>query len=272
MIKYKIWMMTVLLVFSAGFSVLAEASWDFPLAANLVDGKGGYLVLTNRSSLLQSDFEPHDLVDLKLRATNRGYQLRHAAAAALTDMFETAEEEAGLKLYVKSAYRSFQTQSSMYQNRLERNGKDDNVVAYPGSSDHQTGLGVDILNYDWTKREGMTTAFGETKEAQWMEKNAARFGFILRYMPEKQEITGIIYEPWHFRYVGTDAAQFIMEKRISLEEFDVSLKEAIADFELRGGDFAALCRELNALPAPKILAQEGEEGESEVSLFYQKNP
>ena len=272
MTKCKIWLMIALMVFSAGFAALAEVNWDYPLAANLVDGKGGYLVLTNRSCLLDSDFEPHDLVTLNLRATNRGYQLRSAAAAALTEMFEKAEKEAGLKLYVKSAYRSFQTQSSMYQNRLERYGKDDNVVAYPGSSDHQTGLGVDILNYDWTKREGMTTAFGETKEAQWMEQNAARFGFILRYMPDKQEITGIIYEPWHFRYVGADIARYIMEKKISLEEFDLSLKDAISDFEIRGGDFAALCRELNAPPAPIVLAQEGEEGEPEVSLFYQKNP
>lgn len=272
MIKRKFWLIPALLVLSAVLNAGADVTWDYPLAANLVDGKGGYLVLTNKSCLLDSDFEPHDLVTLKLRATNRGFQLRNAAAASLEEMFEAAEQEAGLKLYVKSAYRSFQTQSSMYQNRVERYGKDDNVVAYPGSSDHQTGLGVDILNYDWTKREGMTKSFGETKEAQWMEQNAARFGFILRYMPDKQEITGIIYEPWHFRYVGSEVAGYIMDKRLSLEEFDVSLKKAIADYENRGGDFAALCRELNAPPEPVILSQEGEEGEPEVSLFYQKTP
>ena len=171
--KCRPWLVMAILIFLTVYYAKAEPIWGFPLQANLVDGKGGYLVLTNRSSLLDAGFEPHDLTDLKLRATSRGLQLRSAAAAALTDMFEAAENEAGLKLYVKSAYRSFQTQSSMYHNRVERYSRDDNVVAYPGSSDHQTGLGVDILNYDWTKREGMTKAFGETNEAKWLEKNAA---------------------------------------------------------------------------------------------------
>lgn len=249
---------------------LAEPQWDYPLAANVVEGKGGYLVLTNKSALMDSDFEPHDLVTLDLRATNRGYQLRAAAAEALGDMFGAAEEEAGLKLYVKSAYRSYQTQKTMYESRLSRYGRDDGVVAFPGSSDHQTGLGVDILNYDWTRREGMTTAFAETAEARWMEENAARFGYVLRYMPEKQEITGIIYEPWHFRYVGREAAAYIMENRLALEEFIQEVSDAIKDYEAQGGDYAALCRELNAPPIPVLLNEEDEQGDGEISLFYPK--
>lgn len=251
-------------------SALAEPQWRYPLAANLVEGRGGYLVLTNRSELMDSDFEPHDLVELKLRATNRGFQLRSEAAQALSAMFAAAEEEAGLKLYVKSAYRSYQTQSTMYRSRLESLGRDDGVVAYPGSSDHQTGLGVDLLNYEWTQKDGMTPAFGQTAEAQWMERNAARFGFILRYLPEKQEVTGIIYEPWHFRYVGKPVAQYMMDNRLSLEEFVSEVKEAIAAYEAEGGDFAALCRQLNAPPDPVVLEETDEEGDSEVSLFYQK--
>ena len=198
------------------------------------------------------------------------YELRGEAAEALGQMFKAAEEEAGLKLYVKSAYRSYQTQSTMYDSRLSRNGKDDGVVAFPGSSDHQTGLGVDLLNYDWTRREGMTAAFGETQEAKWMEENAARFGYTLRYMPEKQEITGIIYEPWHFRYVGREAAAYMMDNRLTLEEFTQESNAAIKDYESRGGDFAALCRELNAPPAPIMLDETDEEGDGEVSLFYPK--
>jgi hypothetical protein len=105
-----------------------------------------------------------------------------------------------------------------------------------------------------------------------MEANCARFGFIIRYMPEKQEITGIIYEPWHLRYVGEEVAAYIMENRLSLEEFDDQVAQAIASYEAAGGDYAALCRELNALPVPKKLAETDEEGDGEVSLFYQKNP
>ncbi len=261
--------LTLALLLRIGFS-FAEPYWNYPLPANVVEGKGDYLVLSNKSELMDPSFEPHDLVDLKLRATNRGFQLRQAAAEALNDMFLAAEEEAGLKIYVKSAYRSYQTQKTMYESRLSRYGKDDGVVAFPGSSDHQTGLGVDLLNYDWTKREGMTTAFGETAEARWMEENAARFGFILRYMPEKQTITGIIYEPWHFRYVGKEVAAYIMDKRLSLEEFTIEVAEAIKDYEAQGGDFAALCRDLNAPPAPVMLDETDGEGDNEVSLFYSK--
>jgi len=255
----------------AALITMAEPVWNFPLAANVVEGKGGYLVLTNRETLLDSSYVPQNLTALSLRSVGRDHELRREAADALTQMFAAAEAD-GHKLYVKSAYRSWQTQSSMYHNRVERYNKDDGVVAYPGSSDHQTGLGVDILNYEWTKREGMTPAFGETAEAQWMEQHCARFGFILRYMPEKQEITGIIYEPWHFRYVGQEVAQYIMENRLSLEEFDQSVKAAIAAYEAQGGDYAALCRQLNAPPEPKMLGESDEEGDGEVSLFYPSNP
>lgn len=257
------------LLLAFAFLASAEPEWNHPLAANVVEGKSGYLVLTNKAVLMDSSFEPHDLQTLQLRATNRGFQLRAAAAQALTEMFDAAEKD-GHKLYVKSAYRSYQTQNVMYQNRVERYGKDDGVVAFPGSSDHQTGLGVDLLNYDWTQREGMTPAFGETAEAKWMEENAARFGYVLRYMQEKQEITGIIYEPWHFRYVGEEVAAYMMDNRLSLEEFTQEVAEAVADYEAQGGDFAALCRALNAPPEPILLDEADEAGDGEVSLFYSK--
>lgn len=248
-----------------------EAVWDFPLAANLVDGSGGLTQLASRKSPLEADFVPGNLVPLKLRAVGSGHELRSDAAEALALFFEAAEQ-AGHKLYVKSAYRSYQTQSSMYHNRMERYARDDGVVASPGSSDHQTGLGVDLLNYAWTRKEGMTPAFGDTAEAQWMERNCAQFGFILRYMEEKQDITGIIYEPWHFRFVGVPIASYIMQERLSLEEFDEALNAAIAAYEAQGGNFRQYVAQLNALPVPRELAQTDEAGDSEVSLFYPSNP
>ncbi len=249
----------------------AEPSWDFPLAANVVEDKNGLLTAVSRQKPLAADFVPHDLVRLNLRGVAGDFELRKEAAGQLAAMFAAAEE-AGHKLYVKSAYRSYQTQNSMYHNRVDKYKRDDGVVAYPGSSDHQTGLGVDLLNYAWTQREGMTPAFGETAEARWMEENCARFGFILRYMPEKQEITGIIYEPWHFRYVGKEVAAYIMQQRLSLEEFDQSVADAIRAYEQAGGDYAALCRQLNALPPPVALGEADESGDSEVSIFYAPKP
>ncbi len=261
----------LLLLMTGIVSAHAEPVWQFPLAANLVEDREGLLIAINKDKRLEADYVPFNLVPLSLRGVGRGFELRREAADALTAMFAEAEA-AGFKLYVKSAYRSYQTQNSMYANRVEKYRKDDGVVAAPGSSDHQTGLGVDVLNYEWTQKEGMTPAFGETAEAKWMEANCARFGFIIRYLPEKQEITGIIYEPWHLRFVGEEVAAYIMDKRLSLEEFDDQVAQAIAAYEAAGGDYAALCRELNALPAPKKLAETDEEGDGEVSLFYQKNP
>ena len=157
-------------------------------------------------------------------------QLRKEANEALEAMFAAAQE-AGYNLYVKSAYRSYSTQSSMYYNRLEKNnGRDDGLVAYPGSSDHQTGLGVDILNYEWTQKDGMNYRFAATAEAQWMDAHCQEYGFILRYMEDKEDVTGIKFEPWHFRYVGREAAVYIMENHLSLEEFTEEWQAAEAEY------------------------------------------
>ncbi len=246
-----------------------EAVWTYELPADELSERGGYLRVVNREKLLESDYVPPNLTTLSLRSVDGPAQLRREAAAALEGMFRAAEA-AGFALYVKSAYRSYQTQATMYFNRLEKLGRDDGVVAYPGSSDHQTGLGVDILNREWTLKEGMTPAFGDTAEAKWLEEHCFEFGFILRYMPEKREITGIIYEPWHFRYVGKAAARRIMENRLSLEEFEAEYLQAIREYEKAGGDFAALLSRLTALPSPVSLEEADAGGDRELSLFYEK--
>ena len=241
--------------------------WNYPIPANLLENKNGHLTLVSKDNPLTAGFLPNNIVPLTLPGVSGPHELRKEAAEALAALF-LAAEEAGLKMFVKSSYRSYQTQNTMYQNRLERYGRDDGVVAYPGSSDHQTGLGVDILNWDWANREGMTPAFGETAEAKWMEIYCAGFGFIIRYLSEKQDITGIIYEPWHLRYVGIEPAKYIMGKRLSLEEFTNEYKAAIAAYEADGGDFLELSRQLTAPPPAVILDQGDAEGDSEVSLFY----
>ena len=249
-------------------AISEAAQWTYPLAANLLENKNGNLVLANRENLLDEDFVPNNLVFLSLRGVDGPHELRREAADALYELFRTAEQD-GFLLYIKSSYRSYQTQNTMYRNRLEKYGRDDGVVAYPGSSDHQTGLGVDVLNRDWAKRDGMTPAFGNTDEAKWIEAHCADFGFILRYLPEKQDVTGIIYEPWHLRYIGRDAAEYIMENRLSLEEFAAEYQGAIARYEAAGGDFQALCQKLNALPEAVTLKTADESGDPEVSLFYE---
>ncbi|MBQ6232539.1 MAG: M15 family metallopeptidase [Clostridia bacterium] len=242
-------------------------AWEYPLEPEILENKSGYITLVDREHLLGSDYEPSDLVTINIRCVSsiKGDMLRKAALKAAQRMFDAAEAD-GMILYLKSVYRAYSTQKYMYNNRLNNVGRDDGVVAYPGSSDHQTGLGADILNLEWTKKSGMTPAFAQTAEAQWMDQHCAEYGFIIRYMEDKEAITGIIYEPWHLRYVGEEAARYIMDNHLSLEEFDEEWHAYIEDWESRGGDFKELLR-IRAIPNPAEVLYTTEEGEEEISLF-----
>ncbi len=242
--------------------------WDYPLSPEIIDDFDEYIILANRQHLLSSDYKPGDLVNTTCKKSSDAGtpELRQAASDAVNAMFDAALED-GLTLYLKSAYRSYTTQKTMYGNRLDKLGRDDGLVSYPGASDHQTGLGVDILNYEWTKKDGMNKEFANTREAQWMEAHCAEFGFILRYMADKEQITGIKFEPWHFRYVGLEAAAYIMENHLSLEEFTEEWQAYIADWEARGGDFRELIIQ-RAQVNPVTVVNVSEDGEEELSIFY----
>lgn len=267
--RIKLFLLIALLALTplfVGAGQVTQPEWTYVLPANLLENKNGNLTLVNQDNVLASDFVPNNLIRVRLRSVSGPHELRKEAAEALSELFKAAEE-VGHELYVKSSYRNYQTQNTMYSNRISKYGKDDGVVAKPGTSDHQTGLGVDVLNREWANREGMTPAFGQTADAQWIEANCAEFGFVIRYLPEKQEITKIIYEPWHLRYVGREVAQYMMENRLTLEEFTEEYQAAIAEYESRGGDFLELCRQLNAPPPVVELDETDEEGDSEVSFF-----
>ena len=212
--------------------------WEYPLEPEILDDYSRYITLANRTHLLDSDYIPDDLVNTSCKKSYDAgtTQLRQVASDAINAMFAAAQAD-GYTLYLKSAYRSYKTQKTMYNNRLDRLGRDDGLVSYPGASDHQTGLGADILNYEWTRKDGMNKDFANTREAQWMEAHCQEYGFILRYMADKEEITGIKFEPWHFRYVGLEAAAYIMENHLSLEEFTEEWQAYVAAWEAAGGDF-----------------------------------
>ncbi len=96
------------------------------------------------------------------------------------------------------------------------------IVMVPDSSEHQIGLALDIVSdyYDnLTKGESLTEGFGDTEAGIWLREHCAEYGFILRYPEGKEYITSVEYEPWHFRYVGVEAATVIMDREITLEEF-----------------------------------------------------
>ncbi len=223
-------------------------AWNFPVDLSRMDP--AFIRLANKEILLPSDFEPEPLVTIKKRKadkegnnTNGGMklassgtmQLQETCALALVRMSEAALED-GYSLYLKSAYRSYRTQKTMYYNRLEKNnGKDDGWVSKPGASDHQTGLGCDVIPASWINASGMNEKMASTPECQWMAEHCAEFGFIIRYPEDKEEETEIHYEPWHLRYVGVPVATYIMENGLCLEEFHVELQAAIDEFLQAGG-------------------------------------
>ena len=218
--------------------------WDFPV--DIMDIDPELVRLANKGSLLPSDFVPADLVDvpkLKLsdgvntsggvRYVDGPWQLERRCLEALVALCDAARAE-GHELYLKSGYRSYKKQATMYENRLKQYGYDDGWVARPGSSDHQTGLGCDVVPKKWTDR-GMNSDMAREPETQWMAANCARFGFIIRYPADKEDVTEINYEPWHLRYVGVPVATYIMENGLTLEEFHQQLDAAIDAFLAAGG-------------------------------------
>ena len=115
-----------------------------------------------------------------------------------------------------STYRSYTYQVNLYNRYKKQDGEEkaDTYSGRPGHSEHQTGLAVDVYN-----KEKDYTNFGTTKEYEWMMEHAHEYGFILRFPKGKEKETGYTYEAWHFRYVGIDAATYIHNNNISLEEY-----------------------------------------------------
>jgi LAS superfamily LD-carboxypeptidase LdcB len=140
--------------------------------------------------------------------------MRETSARAAEDLFRAAQREAGFTLLVRGAYRSFEEQRHLYDHKLQRYGLDSIIdwVAYPGHSEHQTGLALDVAT-------AAGPPFARTLESQWLAENAHRFGFIIRYPQGWEEETGVMFEPWHIRYVGISAATEIYENGWILEEF-----------------------------------------------------
>lgn len=125
----------------------------------------------------------------------------------------------GLNLVLRSAFRSYDTQASLYQQYVARDGKKkaDTYSAQPGHSEHQTGLAFDLGNTEGS--DDFLESFEDTKEGQWLARNAHEYGFIIRYPKGKSDITGYQYEPWHLRYLGKETATKVYESGLTLEEY-----------------------------------------------------
>lgn len=179
-------------------------------------------MLVNPNSSLPENYVPEDLVYPDVRFTfNEKIEkrmLREEAARALEKMFAAAEVD-GIYLAGVSAYRSHETQTKLFNYYVERDGyeKAKTYSAIPGTSEHETGLAIDISSS--TGKCAAQDCFGGTAEAIWLAKNGSKYGFIVRYPEGKENITGYKYEPWHMRYVGVDVAEEIYTQNITLEEY-----------------------------------------------------
>ena len=186
-----------------------------------VDIDGWELQMIRYEYPLGEDFAPEELTDV-----GDGQRMDSRVAPAIEELIADAKE-AGYGVYVCSGYRDYDTQYSIYWNHIyeyRQQGKSEEeaheltrlAVNYPGCSEHQSGLCVDILEY---YGQDMEPYIGGSGLMLWLEKHCAEYGFVVRYPDGKTDITGVEYEPWHLRYVGKTAAEYITENGLCLEEF-----------------------------------------------------
>lgn len=185
------------------------------------DSDSWALALVNEAHPLDTSYAPAQMTEVESERSvdSRMYD-------DLQKMLDDGEAQ-GLKMYVASAYRSYEQQRDVFNATMQNwinqgytplNAYDETKksVAVPGTSEHATGLAVDIIASEY---EALDDRQGDTDEQKWLMEHCWEYGFILRYPQDKADITGIIFEPWHYRYVGKTAAKEITEQDITLEEY-----------------------------------------------------
>lgn len=183
-----------------------------------------YAVVVNKVRSLPDParYVPQDLVKANVpfsfTGENERSYLRESAAHALEGLFKQAKED-GIQIVAVSGYRSYATQRAIFNNNLITKGEEHTLrySAFPGTSEHQTGLAMDVSSPSINNR--LDDSLSHTVEGKWLAENAPHFGFIIRYPYGKEEITGYAYEPWHLRFVGIDLAMLLAEQETTMEEF-----------------------------------------------------
>lgn len=176
-----------------------------------------YNVLVNKYHSLSKDYVPKDLEDIDTKYAIKGMKMVSYAKDAFEEMSKAALKDK-MHILAMSTYRSYDYQVNLYNKYAKKDGVDaaNTYSAKAGFSEHQTGLAVDVYN-------GSTsyTSFEKTKEFNWMQENAYKYGFIMRYPKDKEKETGYKYEAWHYRYIGKEIAKYIHDNKITYEEYYV---------------------------------------------------
>ena len=185
----------------------------------LTEDTGDILMIVNKEYGLSEEYKPKDLTKVERCDFSVGsdecHQLKKEPAEAIEEMFAAARED-GYEIIMRTGYRSYGYQAALYESYKEQDGEEaaDKYSARPGSSEHQSGLCCDV------GIEGKDlNAFEGTDEAKWIADNSWKYGFVVRYPQDKEDITGYMYEAWHIRYVGKEAAKYMHEKNLTLEEY-----------------------------------------------------
>ncbi len=186
-----------------------------------------YTFLVNKDHLLSSDYVPENLVITDNNENNfhdyKDASLKPMISADIMPYFEALQNaalDAGLrKIIVDSGYRSFEYQKVVFDKSVVEKGIDETLrsVALPGSSEHQTGLAIDVAYMDNGVYIEKTS--DSDPEIKWLKENAHKFGFILRYPEEKEDVTGFKYEWWHYRLIGVEMATILYSEGITLDEY-----------------------------------------------------
>ena len=197
-----------------------EKQTDFPDGLSRSDWQ---LILVNAQHPLEEEL-PVELAEVYGMSFD-------ARAAADLKAFVDAGEAAGFQVQMVDTYRSFAVSQYNLDRRIDQLMEEGCTqeeareialkwIAPPGQSEHNTGLALDVVSVEYRRDNALLDHnFEEDPLFRWLVDNCADYGFILRYPKDKEEITGITYEPWHYRYVGREAARYIMDHQLCLEEF-----------------------------------------------------
>ena len=183
-------------------------------------------ILVNKNNHLDKSYIPTDLVETD-QNENNFHHFIDASKKPLIRLFVLKEfnkmrrdaHKDNIDFIIDSGYRSYEYQEKIWNTSLKKFGLDKTKkqVALPGTSEHQTGLAIDIAYY----QDGLYSddVKSSDKEVKWLQNNSYKYGFILRYPKDKEKITGYNYEPWHYRYVGKDIASICYKNKLTLEEY-----------------------------------------------------
>lgn len=209
----------------------SEQSSAVNSCGSTAQGEKHYLVLINPTHPV-AEITRDNLVKLTVnqKSNGNGKYFDKAGAPYVEQMFADAKKE-GIDLLSRSTFRTYQLQKTYFDssyNDYLRQGLSSaeakrralEYTAYPGTSEHHTGLAIDITTTAWeSSGKGLLDTFADTEAGKWLAANAYKYGFILRYPKNKEAITKIKFEPWHFRFVGVEAATEIYNRGICLEEY-----------------------------------------------------